>query len=124
MGLAIISSPGELRWIEVGDSKKRGGRTIGQERKWGEKTKQGIEKVMSPMYRRKAVHGRHPILVASYDTHSTVGLFYPRLHMGRERIEDSRRRSRRDDSAGKEVGIEDKAGWRKRCHLVLTRGSP
>ncbi|GFO41830.1 hypothetical protein PoB_006833500 [Plakobranchus ocellatus] len=29
-------------------------------------------------------------------------------------IEDSRRRSRRGDSAGKEVGIEDKARWRKR----------
>ncbi|GFO05144.1 hypothetical protein PoB_003164900 [Plakobranchus ocellatus] len=35
-------------------------------------------------------------------------------------VEDSRRRSRRDDSARKEVGIEDqKAKWRKRCHLVL-----
>ncbi|GFO18823.1 hypothetical protein PoB_004532800 [Plakobranchus ocellatus] len=38
-------------------------------------------------------------------------------------VEDSRR-SRRDDSAGKEVGIKDKAKWRKRCHHVLTRGSP
>ncbi|GFN84230.1 hypothetical protein PoB_001073600 [Plakobranchus ocellatus] len=54
-------------------------------------TEQGGEKEMSPMYRREAVHGRHPVLVASYDT------------------EDSRRRSRRDDSAGKEVGIEDKS---------------
>ncbi|GFO49462.1 hypothetical protein PoB_007596700 [Plakobranchus ocellatus] len=29
-------------------------------------------------------------------------------------VEDSRRRGRWDDSAGKEVGIEDKARWRKR----------
>ncbi|GFN83073.1 hypothetical protein PoB_000957900 [Plakobranchus ocellatus] len=63
---------------------------------------------MSPMYRREAVHGGHPVLVASYDTHSTVGRFYPRLQMGRE-VEDSRSRSKRDDSAGKQVGIEDKS---------------
>ncbi|GFN81045.1 hypothetical protein PoB_000755100 [Plakobranchus ocellatus] len=63
---------------------------------------------MSPMYRREAVHGRHSVLVASYDTHSTVGRFYPRLHYEEKEVEDSRR-SRRDDSAGKEVGIEDKS---------------
>ncbi|GFO10061.1 hypothetical protein PoB_003656600 [Plakobranchus ocellatus] len=39
-------------------------------------------------------------------------------------VGDSRRRSRRDESAGKEVGIEDKSQVeKKRCHLVLTRGS-
>ncbi|GFO49379.1 hypothetical protein PoB_007588400 [Plakobranchus ocellatus] len=46
---------------------------------WGEKTKQGGEKVMSPMYRREFVHGRHPVLVASYDTHSTVTTCLGRL---------------------------------------------
>ncbi|GFO07596.1 hypothetical protein PoB_003410100 [Plakobranchus ocellatus] len=70
---------------------------------------------MSPVYRQEAVHGRQPVLVASYvlDTHSMVGQFYPRLHMNRERS-SGHRRSRCDDSAGKEVGIEDKATWRKR----------
>ncbi|GFO10691.1 hypothetical protein PoB_003719600 [Plakobranchus ocellatus] len=45
VSLSIISSPGELRWIEVGDSKKRSRRTITQERKWGEKTKQDVAHV-------------------------------------------------------------------------------
>ncbi|GFO23775.1 hypothetical protein PoB_005028000 [Plakobranchus ocellatus] len=61
------------------------------------------------MYRREAVQGRHPVLVASYDTHSTVDRFYPRLHMGRERSRGQQKESRRDDSAGKEVEIEDKS---------------
>ncbi|GFO04501.1 hypothetical protein PoB_003100600 [Plakobranchus ocellatus] len=83
VGLSIISSTRGLLWVE-GDSKKRSRRTIAHEKKWGRKTKQGGEKVLLPMYWREAVHGRPSVVVASYDTHSTVGKFYPRLHMGRK----------------------------------------
>ncbi|GFO32994.1 hypothetical protein PoB_005949900 [Plakobranchus ocellatus] len=38
--------------------------------------------------------------------------------------ENSRRRSKWVNSAGKEVGIEDKSQVEKRCHLVLMRGRP
>ncbi|GFO10476.1 hypothetical protein PoB_003698100 [Plakobranchus ocellatus] len=61
------------------------------------------------MYRREAVHGRHPVLVAFYDTHSTVADSIPDSTWEEKEVEDSRRRSRRDDSAGKEVGLEDKS---------------
>ncbi|GFO46801.1 hypothetical protein PoB_007330600 [Plakobranchus ocellatus] len=40
-------------------------------------------------------------------------------------VGDNRRRSRRDDSAGKEAGIEDKSQVEKKgCDLVLTIDSP
>ncbi|GFO08401.1 RNA-directed DNA polymerase from mobile element jockey [Plakobranchus ocellatus] len=57
------------------------------------------------MYRREAVHGRHPVLVASYAWVDSI----PDSTWEEKEVEDSRRRSRRDDSAGKDVGIEDKS---------------
>ncbi|GFN92592.1 hypothetical protein PoB_001909800 [Plakobranchus ocellatus] len=70
--------------------------------------------MMSPMYRREAVHGQHPALVAL--TTRTVRWVnsIPDSTWEEKEVEDSRRRSGRGDSAGKEVGIEDKARWRKR----------
>ncbi|GFO25485.1 hypothetical protein PoB_005199000 [Plakobranchus ocellatus] len=77
-GKQVTHTVGGATLVE-GDSKRRSRRTLAQERKWKEKTKQGGEKVMSSMYRREAVHGRQPVLVASYDTHSTVGQFCSRF---------------------------------------------
>ncbi|GFO25327.1 hypothetical protein PoB_005183200 [Plakobranchus ocellatus] len=64
---------------------------------------------MSPMYRREAVHGRHPVLVVSYDSTVRWVDSIPDSTWEEKEVEESRRRSRRDDSAGKEVGIEDKS---------------
>ncbi|GFO13707.1 hypothetical protein PoB_004021200 [Plakobranchus ocellatus] len=85
VGLSIISSTKELQWIEVGDSKRRSERDNSAGKEVGIEDKARWEKLMSPMYRRDTVHGQHPVLAASYDVYSTVGQFYPRLHMGRER---------------------------------------
>ncbi|GFO12500.1 hypothetical protein PoB_003900500 [Plakobranchus ocellatus] len=59
------------------------------------------------MYRREAVHGRHPTRTVRWVDS------IPDSTWEEKKVEDSRRRSRRDDSAEKEVGIEDKSQVKK-----------
>ncbi|GFO40800.1 hypothetical protein PoB_006730500 [Plakobranchus ocellatus] len=75
---------------------------------------------MAPMYQRESIHQRQSLLVASYDSHSTVSRFLPRFHSRRKRSKEQQEEGREEKS---KVEKSDVACNEKKL-LKKTQSSP